>query len=368
MSSSTSSSRSGFTFEGTALADVEFAPNDFAANVSSPHAVGLAGAPSAPSLRRNLVKVVILLAVLFLGLEGLTRYKLFRMSKDFVRFSSYAKDARILTESDGIRIALIGNSATQRGVDMGQLKSDLSGGKTGTVSADMFVADASRINTWHFMMNRYFWRPRLQPDLFVVTYYENELEDGNGIEIGRMAQFFTTPSDWPEVFRTDISENSQRADFVISSFWATFAARDRLKERVLKVAVPDYADYLEESNGINYRHAVLEAKGKPKVSTHRALARMLKLAREHGSKLCFVAFPTREPAKPLPYDLNGEAVRMIRDAGMYFVDLRKVPGLSPDKYADEIHLNDLGRPIYTRRLAQEIATFLQRHDGQMAKR
>lgn len=316
-------------------------------------------AVSTPSkTRRNAFRILVLLFLFFVALEGLTRFKLFKMSKDFVRFKTYPKLASRLMESPGTKVALIGNSATQRGVYMGVLKSELESGGNSQIAADMFVADASRINTWHFMLNRYFWKPDRRPDLFVITYYENELEDGNPIEIGRMAQFFTTPSDWPALFKTDITDNSQRADFMISSFWATFAARDRIKERVLEMAVPHYKGYVSEMNGINYRHVVMGIKGTPPVRTHKALARMLETAKEHGSKLCFVAFPTLMPDKPMPYDLNDEAIKMIRDAGMYFIDLRKVDGLSPDKYADEIHLNAEGRPIYTKRLAQEISAIL----------
>src|SRR3954471_8748041 len=139
-----------------------------------------------------LARRVALGVVLFLiALELFTRFRLFEMSKDFRRFGSYPARARTLVETTGpVRLAFIGNSATDRGVDARVVDATLAGAGR-PARSDLFVADQSRVDTWRFILERYFAAPGLRPDMVVVTFYENDLEDGNPVEIGRLAQFFT---------------------------------------------------------------------------------------------------------------------------------------------------------------------------------
>src|SRR5689334_19076273 len=152
---------------------------------------------STSSSDRRLVLAALLLAAL--AVEALTRWVVFPRSKDFRRFATYDAGAETLVRAPGFRVALVGNSATERGVDPQALERRLGG-----TSAALFVADQSRINTWHFILERYFFQPQRRPDQVVITFYEDDLEDGNPVEIGRLARFFTTVRDWPSVFRVDL--------------------------------------------------------------------------------------------------------------------------------------------------------------------
>src|SRR5581483_2049864 len=161
--------------------------------------------------------------------------------------------------------------------------------------------------------------------------------------------------DWPEVFDVDLTGLSGRSEYVLSSFWATYATRDRLRTRTLRALVPGYEPYAEEANAQQYQRQQQGAAPRP---TYRALARFLERARGHETKVCFVAFPMANPKHPLGYDLDPEAVRLIRDAGMPLLDLRRVPGLLPEHYTDDIHLRPAGAAIYTRYLAQKFGDVL----------
>lgn len=300
-------------------------------------------------------RVLLCLALLFVVLELFTRFKLFDMSKDFRRFKAYPVQARELARSDGYRVALIGNSATDRGVDAEVFAAAMAEARGGPVAARKFVADQSRLNTWQYLLRRYFWKPGNQPDLLVINYYEANLEDGQEIEIGRLAQFFTRPDDWPVVLRHDVRELHQQVEFLISSGWATYAARERIKERVLKLAIPGYEEHAAQVNGVIFRHRKPSGARQGK-RTYRTLRRVLDTARAHNARLCFVAYPTLLPEREYPYEIDPEARRMIEAAGMNLVDLRKVPGLEPADYADEVHLKEEAMPFYSRKLAEAVGS------------
>ena len=75
-----------------------------------------------------------------------------------------------------------------------------------------------------------------------------------------------------------------------------------------------------------------------------------------GTPVCFVAFPSR-PKLPgaLPYEVDAAMLHAIEAAGMSHLDLRRLEGLLPDMYADDVHLTDRGMRVYTREFAGALA-------------
>jgi len=302
------------------------------------------------------VAIVALLAVL----EIVSRAVLYPASKDFVRFQEYPGRARSLTALNGTRVALLGNSATEDGVDLATVTTGLEARGLGLVHLDMFVADGSEVSTWRYMLERYFWKSGLRPDVVVVIFFGPLLSDRSDKEIGRLAQFFTAPSDWPDLFRTDLSDLSLRVDFALSAGWATYAARERIKARLLAVLVPDYKRFETRLTSEGARHARHRAgPAEPATESYRALRRLLDRARESATAMQFVAFPTKSLSSKPSYELDPQAVRILREGGAQLIDLRWMPELTPDDYRDLIHLNDRGRPKFSRRLAEVLAERLQ---------
>ncbi|HZU83110.1 MAG TPA: hypothetical protein VE987_09350, partial [Polyangiaceae bacterium] len=314
-------------------------------------------------------RAAVALLVLFVALEGFTRCELFRMSKDFRRFSGYDARAEALARSDAFRIALVGNSATDRGVDPDVVVSTIRAESGRDVDVDLFVADRSRINTWRYMLKRYFFARGRHADLIVVTFYEDDLDDGNDVEIGRLAQFFTSPSDWPGVFRVDLPALDDRVDFVLSSAWATFAARDRVNQRVLTAVVPGYKPYMDGVNAAVFEHARRHARPATPAGpvTDEALALLLADARRSGDALCFVAYPTLTTGERSPYEVSPQALATIERGGAAYVDLRHIPEIRPEDYADEVHLNEVGRLLYSQRLAEALAPIVRSSAARVAR-
>jgi hypothetical protein len=308
---------------------------------------------SGPPLGARKWVVLATIVLAFLTLEAVTRTKLFHASKDLSRFEKYPARARALCAMPGEHVVFVGNSLTGEGVDAEQFGTELG------VNAGLFVADASHINTWYWLIRHEFYRQGIAPDVMILNFYANSLDDGRRLELGRLAQFFTDRGDWPELFAQDITSLEPRAEFILSSFWATYAVRDRIKERALDL-IPDFQDFAGDMNTINFAHEAQRVPSGPKrPATHLALERTMADAKAHDVRLLFVAFPTQPPAgQTSPYEIASDLRQEIQNAGELLLDLREVPQLEKRHYRDEIHLNAEGRTIYTRFLAEQIkATF-----------
>jgi hypothetical protein len=331
-------------------------------STSSSEALSPARPGRAPLLDR---KVWLGLLVLFGLLEVFTRTRLFSMSKDFRRFRTYPERAEALVAATGVkRVAFIGNSATDRGVD-GRVVEGALGAQGVATKADLFVADQSRIDTWRFVFERYFAAPERRPDLVAVTFYENDLEDGNQVEIGRLAQFFTTVKDWPEVFAGSVHGLDDRASFVLASGWATYAASDRIRERVMEAVVPGFKEHSERVNQVIFRHErARSAPVEARPATFKVLGRLIARAAERGIKLCFVAYPSLPNEGTLaegqmPYELPEALRETLRAGNAPLIDLRRVPVLKPEHYADEVHLTDAGKQLYSQFFGEALAPLLK---------
>lgn len=325
------------------------------------------------------------LVVALLALELAARTVLVSASKDLRRFRAYPERAAALASSPAPRVAFVGNSATDEGVDLDVLVPGLTalGVK---VSAGKFVADASRVDTWHFLLKDTFYDRGNSIDTAVITFYEDDLLDGNRIEIGRLAHFFTSVPDWPSVFTIDLRTFDERSEFVLSSLSAAIAVRGRLKERVLGALVPGYKAFLRDVNQANLlqqqaREAALPpqstgahdpgshplspedpAPGDERASLRktRALARLLAVAREEGVKLVFVAYPVPAAFEGPPYPLYPEMTALLAASGARLVDARdpRALGLTPRHYADDVHLTPEGARVYSKALAEWLAPVL----------
>ena len=246
------------------------------------------------------------------GLEMLTRCVLLPASNDFRSFSTYPGKAAALDASSSLRIALVGNSTARSGVDGDVLAELMSTSLERPVAASLFVADSAEVTTWHFMLNRYFWRPRLKADMVVLFYYGDGLFDSREPEVGRLAQFFSTPADVPVLFREYLPRLTQRIDYLLSAYWLTYASKDRLRDRVLKALVPDHANYGRRLNDWQYSRQLA---ARPSPPVFQKLSRLLDEAKSNGMKVVVVALPTAPSRR---YEVPDALVATVEGAGMTF--------------------------------------------------
>jgi len=305
--------------------------------------------------RGRTVRIALLFIAALALIEWGTRMALVPGSSDLDRYRSFPERARGLVAAPAPRIAMVGNSVTDRVLPK-LLQSEWHAVTGESLAVDKFVAYYSNLATWYWMIDQYFWSADLEPDLIVVTYYDEVgLADAPMMEVGALAQFFTDSRDvWP-LFANDIKSLEQRAGYLLSSASTAFATRDRIRDRALNL-IPGYRPFATATNAhsYEYEHKIRMRAAKP-AQTFHTLRRLVTRAQQQGVRICFVAFQPR-PVTPgaAPYAIHPEIMTTITDAGMLHLDLRDMDELTADLYQDNVHLNARGQPIYTRRLAREL--------------
>lgn len=297
-----------------------------------------------------------MIAVALIAIEWGTRAELMPGTSDLARYRQFPDTARALAAAPAPRIAFIGDSVTDR-VQLEVLKEEWQRLTGETSSVEKFISYNSNVSTWHRMYAQYFWKPKLELDIVVITFYDgNALADSEASDVGNLALFFTGPKDRPSLFENEITSLEHRADYLLSSASQAFAARDRIHDRLLNF-LPGYRPFATETNDLNFEYESRRkrAEAAPPRTFH-ALESLLALARKDGVKVCFVAFPMRPtPAGRRSYIISPRALEMIENAGMLYLDMRNMDELTADMYKDSVHLNAEGVPVYTRKFAQELS-------------
>ena len=305
------------------------------------------------------VLILVTVLVFFSAIEVAMRVILVRISKDLNRFSEYPAKAERLHLKGGSNFALIGNSATEAGIDPLLMEHLLRDAGIKDASAEMFVADASGITTWYYMVKNYFVSSDRVPRYFVINYSGISLVRDGHLEVGRLAQYFTKVDDWREVILNELSTSGDILEFVLSLCSKTFAFSGRLRDRLLNVAIYDYKGFARENNqaALDHERMIASKKGCTVASTppdYARFERFLRMIKRSGAMLIVVAFPTQLENGESPYAIDPKVRSLVESNGFVFKDLRIAEGLENSMYEDDIHLSAEGRTIYTRLLAGEI--------------
>jgi hypothetical protein len=296
------------------------------------------------------VRAALVVAAILLALEGVTRFQLFARSRDIRQFLSYPARATRLASGNGVRVAVLGNSVTHENIDPEQLADSLGRRDHVPVRADIISADHSYVDSWYFMLERYFWRPGNHVDMVVIPFWGWNLYDGNPMEVGRLAYFFTTLEQWTEVLPT-LPTAAERLEWATSSMFASYAVRDRMREFAFTYLLPDYQGWLRLQQRVETdREETAPATQTRAPRSLDQLERLLRAAQRHGTRLCFVAVPTlhEEWNGPLP-----DVVALIAAAGMDYVDLRQLD-VGAERFVDRVHMTPAGRALLTARLAERL--------------
>jgi hypothetical protein len=260
-------------------------------------------------------------------------------------------------------LAVLGNSAVYRGVDGQLLGERLSALAAADFHCEIFPADNAMIPEWYAIPQQYFWRSGGSPDVIVICFFHDQLADCHPVEIGRLAHWFAAREDWRALMESSVTTTNERGDFLLSSVWLSYAVRSRLRERVIGTFLPDYKDFLRQLNDVQRRQAECRRPASAAAARSYDLLRgLITRAQAHGARLIFVAFPRRPegpPSGPAEYALDEAALGVIRGAGMEFIDLRRIDGLTAAMYRDFIHMTPEGQQLFTRVLAQRLYLLLK---------
>ena len=246
----------------------------------------------------------------------------------------------------GVRLALVGNSVTEVGVDLPRFDREASSALGEPVHTGMFVMSGTAAPEWYFIIKRFLCAPRMDPDLIGIVFFHTNLEAESMRDVGRLASYVAGLRDVPDYWRLD---PGSAPEFVASCCSTLFAMRRVTREHVLG-HIPGYYRYEMARNSIAYAQAQPATDQSEGARSHHALRTLLNECRRQHLRVCFVAYPL-----PDRWEVNPETLRIIRDSGMLYADMRDLPGLTRADYRDGTHLRERGRQIFTAALARRLA-------------
>jgi hypothetical protein len=307
---------------------------------------------SSTSSFRNELKVVALVLVALAACELVVRLREQSLSLDVRHIRQIPDISARLAQGEGLRVLFIGNSMTRYGVEPDIVEREIAAQGIAPLRIERVFPDASALPDWYYAFKRFFDAPTRAPDVLVVCFAANDLQDSQPVHTWRLAQYYTNLRDVPEVFREDIRDFDSRAEFLLSDASVAFANRTRVRERALDLVIPDYRETAQQINRTQKSQTAERlAHTQP---TYRRLARLGELAKSRGVRVILVAMPER-----VDYELDPALPSAVEAAGMTLIDSRAGHGLKPDSYADEMHLGASGARVYSQFLARRLAPTLQ---------
>jgi len=259
------------------------------------------------------------------------------LSLDILNIHRIPMVARTLGRSHGRRLLFLGNSLTRLGVDLALVR-HLFQRDGMSVVCDKVNPDDTTIPDWYYAFERYF-EGSSAPDDLVVGYVLNQLSDSSTVHPERIAAYFGGWRAASEVFAYDLPGFDDRVEYVLASTLVMFSEKERIRNRVLSLVVPDYRVSAQRLNQ-------LESVSSHTVGgTYLRLERLLKLCAARRVRMSVIAMPL-----PSLYEIDRSLVTTLESHGALFLDMRNVPGISPDSFPDGYHLGPQAAEVYSRQL------------------
>jgi hypothetical protein len=296
------------------------------------------------NFRHELTVLATVAAVLAVS-EAAVRLMLPRVSADWKNFDAIERLAHQAPVRGGQTVLFVGNSLTGRGIDPSIIEATMQSTKGVRLTVEKAATDDSNIGEWVYLVSDKFTKPTSRPDLLVIGYAEDQLSDRAPVHVDRLAGYYGGLRIAPGVFRDDVHDFGSRTDYVISSFSALYANRDRIRTQVMDRMIPSYRSYAQQRNLAEKVVNTIRP-----ASSHERLQRLLAICRQHSIPVALAAMPI-----PYMYRLDEAVPSLAREYGAAFFDMTTVPAITPSHFSDGYHLDDDGRRIYSQAFALSLA-------------
>lgn len=281
------------------------------------------------------------------GSEVAIRFSEPWLSLDVKHIQQIPAISQSLVAGKGERILFIGNSQVRAGIDPSVIEQELKARGVAPVHIERVFPDATSLPDWYRAFKHYFIGPARLPEVLVLCFSDIALQDNGDINPTRLGHYYSSAGEIPEILNQDVREFESRAELVLASLSFSFANRIRVRTRALNLIVPNYPDTAQRIN--RDMKSEKHAGANPQTSYTR-LSRLIALAKEQGVRVIVVAMPQQKM-----YSLDPQIRATVEGMGMSFLDCRKVDGIGPTSFADEIHLAGAGALTYSRFLGRELA-------------
>lgn len=290
--------------------------------------------------------MVLCLLALLAALELTFRATGHRLSHDLENIHAIGLTAQTMAAAPPPRVLFVGNSITQAGVDPALFTAEAKRhGADPQLSLYTAYPDSSHAAIWDYLLDRYFIEPgRLPEDVIIVTGRVHLLDaPTNQAQLGA---YYVSWADVPYYLKHDAHSVDSVIEFMLGRAFTTMTLRTRVSPRFFNVALP----YYQENWFILNRAAMTGALvAKPDTQTEvptTHLKHLVQVLKQSGVRLTVVAAPM-----PHPYVMHQSVVAALAQLQVDVVDLNPIPGLTAEHFADEDHLNNIGKDIFTRALS-----------------
>lgn len=290
--------------------------------------------------------VAVVVAVLGLGEAAFLLGK-HKLSKDVEHLQAFPTLAAKLADAPAgqRKILFLGNSLTRYGVDEPGFQrqyTELTGQPASTAKV---VPDNTAVADWSYVFRNQFTTGDCVPHMVVIGFEGGHLRDAPSRHPDRLAQYYTTWNDWPELCARDLPNFESRAAFVLDKSSAMVGNRDRVTRRALDVLIPGYRAGMDRINTSLKGHATATV-----TPTYTRLRTLIDAGQKQHTRVILAAMPV-----PEPYAFDEELLELIREKQVTLLDLRTVDGMRPAMFFDGLHMDADGAKVYTRALVQQLA-------------
>lgn len=308
--------------------------------------------PGTDKPKRNEWKVVLVLVMSFLLLEGLVRNFAGSLSLDLLNIIATPETAaRIAAAPEEVRTVLVvGNSLSRSGVDLKQLGGGggwPQDGKKLRTQAELFAPDGSSVAQWDWGVKRYFANAGSHPDVILLFTGRVHLLD-QPVTPETLGAYFVGAQNLLAAARS-MRSNDDAISLVMGATSHLLANKDRVRTRIGYSYLPGFEaawPVLTAGKDIGPKAAQAEPSGgggdPSDAGSVEALRRFIATAREMGAELHVISVPM-----PEGYQVAAPVLRLLAETNTPFHDLAVVPGITPDLFPDHYHLGEAGAELFT---------------------
>ena len=304
---------------------------------------------ASPKHRRRAVVAVALALVAF---EAAFRLVEERVSADAKHAADAPAAVARLSESEGPRLLVLGNSLVRDGVDRDRLRDRLA--DVSPVNVETLHPSASTVTDWRVLFERLVIptedSDRAAADVVVLGYAAEHLSDQAPVDPRRLGGYYVDHRTLTEVLWRDMRTLGDRVEVLAAYSLRTFAAADRLRLKTLAACVPAYEQTAERLNQVSSEPS-RPGQAAGTARTYERLERLLDTARRHDVRVALVAF-----ACGRPYELDPDLIELADEWNTPHLDLRHPPGVAAESFYDGYHMDPDAAAAFTDLLASRLHT------------
>jgi hypothetical protein len=240
-------------------------------------------------------------------------------------------------------MVFLGNSLINNAINQNLFSDQLKINNCSDVFLVKITPDDTSLWDWYYIYKHNLIIPHC-PDLLIVGFAGPHLSDQLKPVPRRLAGFFCTFEDLPELIGFGMKSTTDILDFIVGSISQIYVNREVIRNRILDPFIYKYRESTQYINGLIRAINVKESKN-PR-STYKLLQAFIHLAKERNTMLVFIAMPVVNL-----YTIDPALIQLLRSNNVVFSDYRAAPFIKKDMFLDSMHLDEAGRDVFSKNLA-----------------